>query len=78
MAKKRIANALTEYAINWNNLQGSLDREDLNGFLKIWKEEFDALKKPVSLERNFLNWPICSAIWKSSRICSVRERTGKN
>ena len=50
MAKKRIANALTEYAINWNNLQGSLDREDLNGFLKIWKEEFDAQKKPVSLE----------------------------
>ena len=38
MAKKRIANALTEYAINWNNLQGSLDREDLNGFLKIWKK----------------------------------------
>lgn len=50
LAKKRIANTLTEYAINWDHLQGSLDKEDLNGFLKIWKEEFDALKKPVSRE----------------------------
>ena len=75
MAKKRIANALTEYAINWNNLQGSLDREDLNGFLKIWKEEFDALKKPVSLETQLFQ---LANLLSNLEIQQDMLRSGKN
>lgn len=47
LAKQRITRALTEYAINWDTLKDSLDKKDLIGFLKIWKEEFDALKDPA-------------------------------
>lgn len=47
LAKQRIAHILTEYAINWESLKDSLDKKDLIGFLKIWKEEFDALKNPT-------------------------------
>ena len=75
MAKKRIANALTEYAINWNDLQGSLDREDLNGFLKIWKEEFDALKKPVSLETQLFQ---LANLLSNLEIQQDMLRSGKN
>lgn len=41
LAKKRIAAALAEYAANWGSLQGSIEQEDLNAFLTVWKEEFD-------------------------------------
>lgn len=47
LAKQRISRTLTEYAINWETLKDSLDKKDLVGFLKIWKEEFDALKNPT-------------------------------
>lgn len=41
LAKKRIAAALVEYVANWENLQGSMEKKDLNAFLTVWKEDFD-------------------------------------
>ncbi|EEO26989.1 hypothetical protein [Oxalobacter paraformigenes] len=41
LAKKRIAAALAEYAANWENMQGSMEKKDLNVFLIVWKEDFD-------------------------------------
>lgn len=46
--KKRISRALAEYAVNWETMQGTLDRSDLTGFLSVWNEEFaKLLKEPV-------------------------------
>lgn len=46
--KKRISRALIEYAVNWEAMQGTLDRSDLTGFLSVWNEEFaKLLKEPV-------------------------------
>ena len=46
--KKRISRALAEYAVNWEAMQGTLDRNDLTGFLSVWNEEFaKLLKEPV-------------------------------
>lgn len=75
LAKQRIAYALAEYAINWDNLQGSVDRDDLNGFLKIWKEEFDALKKPVSQETQLFQ---LANLLSNLEIQQNMLRSGKN
>ena len=49
--KKRISQALAEYAANWEAMQGTLDRNDLTGFLSVWDEEFaKLLKAPVQKE----------------------------
>lgn len=46
--KKRISQALAEYAVNWEAMQGTLDHNDLTGFLSVWDEEFaKLLKEPV-------------------------------
>ena len=46
--KKRISQALAEYAVNWEAMQGTLDHNDLTGFLSVWDEEFaKLLKDPV-------------------------------
>ena len=45
LAKKRIDQALAEYAANWENLKGCVEKEDLSGFLTVWKEEFDTQAK---------------------------------
>ena len=46
--KKRISRALAEYAVNWEAMQGTLDRSDLTCFLSVWNEEFaKLLKEPV-------------------------------
>ena len=50
-AKKRIAGALAEYALNWETLEGSMDKEDLTGFLTMWKEEFEAQENPAPKDR---------------------------
>lgn len=75
LAKKRIADALTEYAINWDTMKGSLDREDLCGFLKIWKEEFDALKKTVSQETQLFQ---LANLLSNLEIQQDMLRSGKN
>ncbi len=55
LSKVRVENVLAEYAMNLDLLKGSLEWEDLTGYLTVWNEEFTGQAEPMDKEKQLFN-----------------------
>lgn len=55
LSKVRVESALMEYAKNIDLLKGSVEWDDLTGYLKIWNEEFTSPAEAMDKEKQLFN-----------------------